>query len=351
MITLQHVRKDYPTGAGSVAALQGIDLQIGRGEVFGIIGRSGSGKSTLIRCINMLERPTAGRISLEGTELTSLGERQLRQVRRKIGIVFQHFNLLSSRTVFGNVALPLELAATPRAQIERDVRPMLEFVGLEALADRYPAQLSGGQKQRVGIARALVSRPSILLCDEATSALDPATTGSILELLRDVNARLGVTTVIVTHEMRVIKEACSRVAVLEEGRIVESDEVARVFARPQMAITRELIGIVTIGELEQLLGSAIVPEPAQGRPALVRLAFAGSSAREPVLSSLVRRFAVELNIVSGTIERLHGASFGTLVCELTAELAVLGNAVAFLTEQDVGVEVVGYVARASRAVA
>jgi D-methionine transport system ATP-binding protein len=351
VIDLQHVRKEYPTATGTVAALRGIDLHVGRGEVFGIIGRSGAGKSTLIRCMNMLERPTAGRIAVDGSELTSLDERELRVVRRKIGMIFQHFNLLSSRTVFGNVALPLELAGTPRADVARSVRAMLDFVGLGPLAGRYPAQLSGGQKQRVGIARALVTRPAILLCDEATSSLDPATTGSILELLRDVNANFGVTTVIITHEMRVIKETCARVAILDEGRIVESGEVARVFAHPQTEAARELIGVPTPADIERLLGAELAGEFAPGRAAVVRLAFAGAASDRGVLGELLRRFPLELEIVSGTIERVRGSSFGTLLCELRADPALLENALAFLREYDLAVEVIGYVARASRAAA
>jgi D-methionine transport system ATP-binding protein len=351
VIALQGVRKEYATAAGTVAALRGIDLEIGRGEVFGIIGRSGAGKSTLIRCINVLERPTAGRITVDGVELTVLDEAELRLVRRRIGMIFQHFNLLSSRTVFGNVALPLELAGTPRAGVDRAVRSMLDFVGLGALADRYPAQLSGGQKQRVGIARALVTRPQILLCDEATSALDPATTGSILELLRDVNTNFGVTTVVITHEMRVIRETCTRIAILDEGRIVESGEVARVFAHPQTAAARELIGVPTYADIERLLGVELSGEFEPGRAAVVRLAFAGAAGDGVVLGELLRRFPVELEIVSGKIERVRESSFGTLLCELRAERPVVENALALLREYDLGVEVLGYVARASRAAA
>src|SRR3954469_10614634 len=227
MIEFHGVEKEFPGRGGGTAvrALDGIDLSIGRGEIFGIIGRSGAGKSTLIRVVNMLERPTAGRVSVDGVDMNALDGAGLRAARRGIGMIFQHFNLLSSRTVYDNVALPLELAGLKRAEIKEKVEPLLELVGLSDKRDRYPAELSGGQKQRVGIARALATEPKVLLCDEATSALDPETTQSILALLRQVNRDLGITILLITHEIPVIKEICDRVAVIENGRIVEEGEV------------------------------------------------------------------------------------------------------------------------------
>ncbi|TAM88146.1 ATP-binding cassette domain-containing protein [bacterium] len=241
MIELSGVEKRFVTPSGDVEALRGVDLRIGSQEIFGIIGKSGAGKSTLARCINLLERPTAGRVTVGGRELTALGPRALREARREIGMVFQHFNVLSSRTVFRNVALPLELAGWRPQQIAARVTEVLAFVDLLEQRDRYPAQLSGGQKQRVGIARALASRPSVLLCDEATSALDPQTTASILALLKRINREFGLTILVITHEMGVVSSLCDRIAVIEDGLVVEQGPVAELFARPQSATTRDFV--------------------------------------------------------------------------------------------------------------
>jgi D-methionine transport system ATP-binding protein len=241
MITLENVSKSFYTKRTSAHALSDVSLQVKEGEIFGVIGSSGAGKSTLIRCVNFLERPTAGRVIVDGRDLGSLTSRELVFARRDIGMIFQHFNLLSSRTVFGNVAFPLELSQTPSAAVETRVRELLSLVGLEAKADAYPAQLSGGQKQRVAIARTLATQPKVLLCDEATSALDPETTLSILELLKDINQRFGITILLITHDMNVVRAICHRVAVLSEGRIIEEGPVQQVFARPQTDLTRRFI--------------------------------------------------------------------------------------------------------------
>ncbi|HHW15709.1 MAG TPA: ATP-binding cassette domain-containing protein, partial [Firmicutes bacterium] len=241
MIRLVDVKKTYRQGKGETRALRGVTLQVEKGEIFGIIGPSGAGKSTLLRCINLLERPDSGEVWVDGQEITRLSGAALRRERRTIGMVFQHFNLLSSRTVAGNVAFPLEIAGVPRPAIRARVPELLALVGLEDKANAYPAALSGGQKQRVGIARALANHPKVLLSDEATSALDPETTKSILALLRRINRELGLTIVLITHEMTVVREVCDRVAVLEDGRIVEEGAVAEVFARPQAALTRRFV--------------------------------------------------------------------------------------------------------------
>jgi D-methionine transport system ATP-binding protein len=239
MIELDGVGKTYVSGESSIAvALADIDLRIRVGEIFGVIGRSGAGKSTLVRCMNLLVRPTVGTVRIDGVELTALRERELRRERREIGMVFQHFSLLASRTVYANVAFPLELAGTPRGEIDGTVTSLLSFVGLFELRDRYPGQISGGQAQRVGIARALATRPKVLLCDEATSALDPQTTESILALLRETNRAFGVTIVIITHEMRVVRAICDRVAVLEAGRIVEIATPQEIVEAPRSATAR-----------------------------------------------------------------------------------------------------------------
>lgn len=297
-------------------ALHGVDLHIQSGEVFGIIGRSGAGKSSLVRCINLLNRPTEGRVSVEGTDLMALGAAGLRAARRDIGMVFQHFNLLSSRTVFDNVALPLELAGMEKSAIRDRVAPLLELVGLAALADRYPSQISGGQKQRVGIARALASRPKVLLSDEATSALDPETTRAILALLQQINRELGLTVVLITHQMQVIKQIAHRVAVMEAGRVVEQGAVLEVFTRPREAITRSLIEEV----MPQSLPASVRERMAQlqsGLPSghagrLLRLVYAGERAEQPVLSHLIREFGVDVSILHGQMDEIQGQTFGAL---------------------------------------
>nr|HQA48004.1 ATP-binding cassette domain-containing protein [Bacillota bacterium] len=241
MIRIRQLRKTFDgTGNQGVTALENVNLDIGRGDVFGIIGPSGAGKSTLLRCINMLEKPTSGSIYIDGTEITGLTKRDLRVVRRQVGMVFQHFNLLSSRTVYRNIAFPMEISGIPKTEIDKRVQELLGLVGLEDKASAYPSQLSGGQKQRVGIARALATRPKVLLCDEATSALDPRTTRSVLELLRSINKQFGLTIVMVTHEMQVIKQVCSRVAVIENGGVVEQGSVQDLFTRPGAEITKGL---------------------------------------------------------------------------------------------------------------
>lgn len=239
MIELCNVQKVYE---GKVEAVRGVNLQIERGEIFGMIGVSGAGKSTLLRCINLLERPTSGQVWVDGVEMTSLKEKELRLARQKIGMIFQHFNILTSRTVAGNIEFPLEIVGVPKAKRKKRVEELLELVGLTERAHHYPAQLSGGQKQRVGIARALANEPSILLCDEATSALDPMTTQSILHLIHDIRDRLGLTVVLITHEMEVIRQICDRMAVIDQGTILEMGKVGEVFAAPQMPITQQLLG-------------------------------------------------------------------------------------------------------------
>jgi D-methionine transport system ATP-binding protein len=346
MIELVGLHKTYRGPGENVEALRGVDLRVERGEIFGVIGRSGAGKSTLLRCINLLERPTAGTVRVAGVDLTALAPAALREARRGIGMIFQHFALLSSRTVRENVGLPLELAGRPRAEIASAVDPLLEFVGLEAMRDRYPAQLSGGQAQRVGIARALAARPGVLLCDEATSALDPETTASILALLRDVNRTFGTTIVLITHEMGVIKEVCDRVAVIDGGRIVESGRVRDVFLAPRAAITRTFVGEPDAAELSVMLGAEL-DERGSGGNAVWRLGFT-ESARESVVTALIRRFALELNIVSGAIERVGGEPLGTLVVELVADAATQAEARRYLDSVGVRVDVLGYVERTGK---
>lgn len=342
MIDLRGITQTYRGAQGPVEALRGIDLNIQPGEVFGIIGKSGAGKSSLVRVINLLNRPTTGQVIVGGQDLTQLNDAQLREARREIGMVFQHFNLLSSRTVFDNAALPLELAGMDKAAIRARVNPLLELVGLSALADRYPAQISGGQKQRVGIARALASRPKVLLSDEATSALDPETTRSILDLLRQVNRELGLTVVLITHQMQVIKQVADRVAVIEAGRIVEQGRVLEVFTRPQQAITKSLIDEIlpqelpasVLGHVRKLAGQLSTGRTGQ----LLRLSYAGDSAYQPILSQLIREFGVDMSILHGQVDEIQDETFGSLAVYASGEAQSVRGAVAHLRAGGVEVQ-------------
>ena len=345
MIEIRDLSLTYQGPKGPVHALRGIDLRIASGEVFGIIGRSGAGKSSLVRCLNLLNRPTGGAVVVNGRDLMQLSETELRAARRDIGMVFQHFNLLSSRTVFDNVALPLELAGMGREEIHGRVAPLLDLVGLAHLADRYPAQISGGQKQRVGIARALASQPRVLLSDEATSALDPETTRSILELLRKVNRELGVTVVLITHQMQVIKQIADRVAVIDGGRIAELGPVVEVFTRPQQAITRSLIDEIVPQQLPASVMARVAQLNAKLQPGqvgqLLRLSYAGESAYEPILSHLIRELGLDLSILHGQIDEIQEQTFGSLAVHASGEASRLQAAVAHLRASGVQVQVVG----------
>lgn len=341
MIELQGIVQAY----GKVEALRGIDLAIEPGEIFGIIGRSGAGKSSLVRTMNLLNRPTRGRVVINGRELSSLPENRLREARREIGLIFQHFNLLSSRTVHGNVALPLELAGVPAAEIRRRVDELLELVGLSTLRDRYPAQISGGQKQRVGIARALANRPKVLLSDEATSALDPETTRSILALLRQINRDFKLTIVLITHQMQVIKQIADRVAVLEAGRIVEQGSVIDVFTDPREAITRSLIDDVMPQELPDSIIARVrqlmSADPEHGR--VLRLTFSNYQSDQPLLSDVIRRFGLDVNILHGQVDEIQGRPFGLLSVFARGARDQLGAAIDYLRHAGVSVKEVSHV--------
>ncbi|ODV43537.1 phosphate ABC transporter ATP-binding protein [Cupriavidus sp. UYMMa02A] len=343
MIELQGLSQRFPGGSGEVHALRDVSLSIGAGEVFGIIGRSGAGKSTLVRAINLLNRPTSGRVIVGGQDLTALDNGALRLARRDIGMIFQHFNLLSSRTVFGNVALPLELAGKSKSEIESTVLPLLDLVGLSALKDRFPAQISGGQKQRVGIARALASKPKVLLSDEATSALDPETTRSILDLLKQINRDLGLTIVMITHQMEVIKQVCDRVAVLEAGSVVETGRVIDVFLRPQHEVTRAMIGDVIAQELPESVLKRVESRLGNGRDHVYRLAFTGEGVDQPVLAQAIRRYGLDFNILHGHIDEIQGQAFGSLAIMATGELADVKAAMEYLQQQGVVVEEIEHV--------
>ena len=344
MIDLRGITQIYQGPQGPVEALRGIDLHVTPGEVFGIIGRSGAGKSSLVRVINLLNRPSAGQVMVAGRDMTQLSDAELRAARREIGMVFQHFNLLSSRTVYGNAALPLELAGMAPDKIKKRVDPLLDMVGLAHLADRYPAQISGGQKQRVGIARALASSPKVLLSDEATSALDPETTRSILDLLRQVNRELGVTVVLITHQMQVIKQIADRVAVIEAGRIVEMGPVIDVFTKPQQDITKSLIDEIVPQELPAGVLTRVRSLAARLGPGasgqLLRLSYAGEHAYEPILSHLIRELGLDLSILHGQIDEIQEQTFGSLAVYASGPMARIGAAIDYLRAQGVVVRTV-----------
>lgn len=339
MIQLKGLTKIYDEGKQRVVALQDVSLEIKAGEIFGIIGLSGAGKSTLVRCINMLERPQKGDVIVSGVNMTRLSKAQLRESRKRIGMIFQHFNLLSSRTVYGNVAFPLEIAGKDKAQIRPKVMELLELVGLVGKADSYPAELSGGQKQRVGIARALANEPQVLLCDEATSALDPETTKSVLNLLQDINRKMQLTIVIITHEMHVIKEICDRVAVIESGRIVEMGPVLDVFTSPKTETARRMIrGVIDLEIPEGLIDSR-TPPSSDEKHLLLKISFIGDSAGKPVISTLVRECNVTANILFGKIDHIKETPFGTLVVELTGPHSAVDEATAILEDHGLELEV------------
>ena len=305
MIELKHLGKIYSSASGSVEALKDVNLTIADGEIFGIIGLSGAGKSTLVRCINLLERPTSGEVWVDGRNLTTLSQKDLLQVRRQIGMIFQSFNLLEQRTVLRNVCFPLEISGTPKAEAKKRAEELLKVVGLADKAASFPSQLSGGQKQRVAIARALATNPRYLLCDEATSALDPNTTRSILELLREINKSLGVTIIVITHEMKVIDQICDRVAVIDKSCIAEEGRVADVFTNPKSDIARELV----------LPQERPVLDPTTGGRKL-RLIFNGEDTQKPVISEMILACRVPVNVLFADTKSVEGAAYGHMILEL-----------------------------------
>jgi len=335
LIEISNLTKIYKTPMHDVMALDQVSLKVEKGEIFGIIGLSGAGKSTLIRCINMLEKPTSGSIIVDGEVITSLDKKDLRHARQKIGMIFQQFNLLSSRNVFDNIMFPLEISQVPVNEARQRVGELLEIVGLTDKAKVYPEQLSGGQKQRVGIARALANRPKLLLSDEATSALDPQTTKSILKLLKDINSRLDLTILLITHDMNVIKQVCDRVAVIDNSRIVETGDVLKIFSNPGTPTSKSFINSIVKQELpEEVFQSSAIRA---GR--LIRVSFIGESAGEPIISSMIRKYDVRANIMYGNIDRVKDTPFGNLVLELSGEERVVSEAIEYLHQQGLEIEV------------
>ncbi len=341
MISIRNVSKTFASSSGSVEALKEVSLEIGEGEIYGVIGLSGAGKSTLARCINLLERPDSGSVNVDGMEMTSLSPRELRGQRRGIGMIFQQFNLMPSRTVWGNIAYPLKKAGLGREETDKRVRELLRLVGLEDKINAYPRQLSGGQKQRVAIARAIAVRPKVLICDEATSALDPATTLSILALLKQINREMGITMVVITHEMAVVKEICDRVAVMEHGRIVEEGSALSVFASPRSEVAASFVesasGAARINRLLDEKSPAVRIEKGQ---VLAKLTYMGTGANEALISQASRRFGVDCNIIFGNMEVVQDTTIGVLVLAFSGEKESITAAAEFLSRNNVIVEVI-----------
>ena len=331
MIELKNISKDFGSGEKAVHAVRGVSLSIGSGEIFGIIGFSGAGKSTLVRCINLLERPSSGSVFVAGQDLTALSAKDLRAARKKIGMIFQHFNLMPSRTVAGNVAYPLKGSGLSKEDIQKKVATLLELVGIGDKADAYPSQLSGGQKQRVAIARALANDPQVLLCDEATSALDPQTTKAILHLLKHLNETLGITIVLITHEMAVVKEICDRVAVMEYGRVVEQGEVFTVFAEPKQDITKSFIHTTSnLQKVEALIAEDSPVTRLQPGELIVRLSYVQRNVNEPIISAVSQMFNVSLNIIFADITIVQDSPIGGTVAIISGERKQITKAIEYL---------------------
>ena len=329
MIELRQLNKSYQVNNREFHALKDINLRIQRGEIYGVLGKSGAGKSTLLRSVNLLERPTSGQVLVNGVDLTTLSLAQLREHRHKIGVVFQHYNLLESRSVFGNVSLPLEIISRPGEEIQKKVTELLELVGLSDKKNHFPSQLSGGQKQRVGIARALAMDSDLLLCDEATSALDSESTASILHLLKKINRELGLTILLITHELEVVKKICDRVGIIDHGSLVEQNSTVNIFSNPQHEATRQLI--------QQAL-HFYVPNEADKDALVLKLTFIGKDSDEPIISSLVKKFDIHFNLRQALIEKVQDTTVGFTICSLTGEPGDLRQALQYIRSTSIKAE-------------
>lgn len=343
MIELKNISKTFYQKNKAVNALASVSLTVGKGKIFGVIGASGAGKSTLIRCVNLLEVPTSGEVIVDGENLMQLSRSALARARRQIGMIFQHFNLLSSRTVYENIAFPLELDKVPRAEINRRVTELLKLVGLEEKQHEYPANLSGGQKQRVAIARTLANNPKVLLCDEATSSLDPATTSSILALLKDLNHRLGITILLITHEMNVVKAICDEVAVISAGELIEQGTVSEIFSHPKTDLARRFIESSLKIEIPDEYQLRLTQQPAAGKRPLIKLEFTGQSVDDPVLSEVARLFEVDNNIICAQMDYAGGVKFGVMLLEALGTPDNIEKSLKFYESRHIKPEVLGYV--------
>lgn len=337
MITIKDLSKVFQTKDREVKAVDGLSLTINKGEIYGVIGYSGAGKSTFIRLLNRLEDPTEGSIHVGDQDLTGLSKNKLRIARQDIGMIFQHFNLLWSRTVYDNIAFPLEIAGVPKEERSKRVNELIDLVGLSGRGNSYPSQLSGGQKQRVGIARALANNPKVLLCDEATSALDPETTDSILDLLVDINEKLGLTIVLITHEMHVIRKICHQVAVMEQGKIVEKGDVLDVFLHPDQPVTKKFVDQV-MGDQEKEHSLKLIKDKYQSGK-IVRLHFVGESTNQALISEVSRKFVLDVNILHGKITQTQKGAYGTMFVQFEGDDEEAARAIEYIRSTSVEVEV------------
>jgi D-methionine transport system ATP-binding protein len=339
-VIVKHLEKSY-----EIPVIKGIDLEVPQGQILGIIGRSGAGKSTLLRCLNGLEQPTSGSISIDGKYLTNVTDHERRSIQQKIGNVFQSFNLLSRLTVLENVVFPLKLINRSKEDLKSKALNLLDLVGLKEKAAAYPSQLSGGQSQRVAIARALISDVSLLLCDEFTSALDFETSLEILELLRDLNKRLGITIILITHDMAIVHEICDEVCVIEDGRIVEKNDIASILLHPVHIATKSLIRNLVNKDLPHHLQEILMPEPAKNSDVLLRLLFSSEPASEPVIAALVKKYDVPINILVGKLDHVRETAFGSLIISMPSDKANLQDIMADLDQRSVSAEILGYLPR------
>ncbi|AKO44080.1 DL-methionine transporter ATP-binding subunit [[Haemophilus] ducreyi] len=343
MMQKKNIGKQFEVNGKKIIALDNVNLVVPKGTICGVIGASGAGKSTLIRCVNLLERPTVGNVIVDGQDLTTLSSQELISARRSIAMIFQHFNLLSSQTVFENVALPLRLSNTPTEHITKKVNELLELVGLTERKDVYPSNLSGGQKQRVAIARALASDPKVLLCDEATSALDPVTTQSILQLLKEINKRLGLTILLITHEMDVVKRICDRVAVIDQGKLIETGSVSEIFANPTTQLAQQFIQSTFHVELPTEYTEQFSSQPTLNSKPIIKFEFTGNSVDAPVLSMASKKFGIDFSILMSQIDYAGGVKFGFVIAEVEGDGEAITAAKCYLINNNVKVEVLGYV--------
>lgn len=343
MIKLVNITKIYTNLDQSTYSLRDINLTIRQGEILGIVGQSGAGKSTLLRCINLLERPTQGQVWFDGQELTSLPNAILRLVRRQIGMIFQQFNLLSSKTVYENMALPLKFAHYSKSKIQTNLLPLLKLTGLSDKQHAYPAQLSGGQKQRIAIARALATQPKVLLCDEATSALDPETTLKILQLLKNINQHLGITIVLISHQIEVVKNICDRIALLNQGSIVEVTDIVNFFTAPKSHLAKKFVSLSLKHELPSLLQERLSSHKKADSHAVLRILFQGNAAAEPLIAHVMREMGIHLNILQANIECLKETILGIMVVEVMGDQTPLPQGMQYLINKGLHVEIMGYI--------
>jgi len=334
MIKIENLYKEFENNNDKLLAVKNLNLEIKRGEIYGIIGLSGAGKSTLIRCLNRLEEPTKGRIIIDDINITALDKESLRITRKEIGMIFQHFNLLAQKNVYDNIAFSLKLSKMNKEKIDKRVDELLKYVGLEDKKYAYPSKLSGGQKQRVAIARAIANNPKVLLSDEGTSALDPQTTKSILSLLNRIKKEMGITIVMITHQMEVVKEICDKVAIMEDGEIIEANTVENIFRDPQTKTAHKFISSMQTDVEEEVIN----PDDFKGK--IVRLSFLGETSKEPFISQIVRRFYINVNILSGNINKLQSSNVGHLIVEFTGDDEEVEKALKYLQNNDVHVEVI-----------